>query len=329
MTEQQQIKLFQRYFNKSASTREVDTLVCWLRENDENKITFDAYNKLWHEAHAHTRKQILNVDEQWLKIAPRLSDTSITSNYKPSVFTRNSFLKVAAIVAIILGLSFIYLYQREIKPIEANDKWLVAQTTKGERKKIEMVDGTTIWLNSATTLEYCLNNKKRAVRLKGEAYFEVAKNEEVPFCVNTDMMELTVLGTKFNVSSYSHHNQLKAALKDGSIEVKTLKEKVILKPGQEAVINRGEQDIQVITIDPGVVGIWQYDQLQFRSTTFNEMIPKLEKWFQVTIKCTNKDFAKSNYTITIKKESVEEVLTILQFTSDMQFDIKGNEVIIR
>src|SRR5690606_4954570 len=118
---------------------------------------------------------------------------------------------------------------------------------KGHQYKLTLADGTKVWLNSASTLIYPSNftGNERHVELSGEGYFEVAKNEGMPFIVTANGVKVNVLGTQFNISAYKEEQHIRTTLVEGSVRLFHDDHTVILKPGQQGIVEKGSEGIAV------------------------------------------------------------------------------------
>lgn len=227
----------------------------------------------------------------------------------------------------------------------------------GSRTKIQLPDGSQVWVNSGSNLTYDGNFKgsTREVQLDGEAYFDVVKDASRPFIVHTSGIDIKVLGTAFNVKAYSSEPVIEATLIHGSIEVNNISQpgaaKIILKPHEKLVFNkyliaerkdqradiRPEVDSFSIIIKPLRENIadndiietaWVYNKLVFEDERFADLAIKMERWYNLKI---NIEFEKlRDYRVngSFVNETAEEALKELQFLIPFRYSINNNEVII-
>lgn len=160
----------------------------------------------------------------------------------------------------------------------------------GEMRHVLLPDSTSVTLNAGTVLicpaEFI--GGKRGVYLNGEATFDVTRNEKQPFVVSTSVMNITVLGTKFNVSSYSDDENVTATLCRGSISAltKNAEQPVILSPGQRFVVERGSGNSFVENVNADEDVAWETGQLCFRSKSIHEIVKIIERRYAVRIYVT-------------------------------------------
>jgi len=222
-------------------------------------------------------------------------------------------------------------------------------TAKGESYKMQLPDGTLIWLNAATTIKYPASfstMKFRRVELEGEAYFEVAKDKTKPFIVSTRPgsngagQEIKVLGTHFNVNSYTNEPVVTTTLLEGSVHVVPLlplpgaglsssgtKVGVILKPGQQA-INKHD-DIKVVKADLEQVIDWKQGDFYLNHINFKTAMRKIARWYNIEVvyDASVSDSIESGGWISRNKR-LSEVLQSIEATGQVHFKVEGKKVIV-
>jgi len=158
---------------------------------------------------------------------------------------------------------------------------------KGGTYQMVLPDGTKVWLNSASSIRFptAFVGKYRKVRVSGEAYFEVAKDPDQPFIVETHDTKITVLGTDFNVMAYENESEVKTTLLDGVVkaEIPNSQKGILLKPGQQASINKGSQDINVEKVDAADAAAWIHGFLSLNEYSVQELMNKLSRWYDVKV----------------------------------------------
>ena len=195
-------------------------------------------------------------------------------------------------------------------------------------------DSTKVWLNSASSLEFALNmdkQKERRVKLIGQGYFEVSKDKQHPFFVETNELSIKVLGTSFDVSSYDDDNTMSYTLEEGAIELinPNGKEVFSLEPGQQATLNRQSRKLLIEDVDTKFTTSWKDGRLIFKETDFGEAVKKLERWFNCNINMSE-GLKKSNlkYTATIQDETLVEVLQMIELSTSVKTKLENREVTI-
>ena len=215
---------------------------------------------------------------------------------------------------------------------------LVYNTLKipyGKRFELELSDGTIVYLNSGSSLKYpvkFLKNQNRQVFVTGEAYFEVAKDKLHPFTVNTEEMNIEVLGTKFNVNSYADELSTDVVLVEGKVALyngtKIKTDLVELIPGLKGSILKGEKDITTEKVNINPYTAWVEGKLVFRNISFNAIIKRLERHYNVTFVNNNKTLGTEIFSASFKDESIQEVLKYLSDSYAIDYTVKDNKIII-
>ncbi len=164
-------------------------------------------------------------------------------------------------------------------------------TPKGGQYQITLSDGTQVWLNAASTLTYPtgFSDNTREVMLEGEAYFEVANDSDKPFIVNTTRQRTEVLGTSFNINSYSNEVVTKTTLLTGSVRVNTVAnnqtsgQSRILTPNQQSLIGDNGNEIAVHQVNPQSAIAWKNGLFNFHGLSIDESLKQIERWYDIQI----------------------------------------------
>jgi ferric-dicitrate binding protein FerR (iron transport regulator) len=242
-----------------------------------------------------------------------------------------SLLKYVAIfiIAFLLGSVSLYLVDRK----ERNQLSAIYNTIEvpyGKRSQITLYDGTKVWLNSGTTFKYPIvfSTSTRDVFIQGEAYFEVAKDSRHPFVVNSGQLKINVLGTHFNVCAYPDDSEFSATLDEGSVNaVNIMNNKGIkLNPGEQVVLDRNTNGMKLLKVNTELYTSWKEGMLKFENAPFDELIRKMERWYDVKIHVDPSLNTKEHYTMTIKTESLREMLRVVSKTTAIKYEIKENKV---
>ena len=221
--------------------------------------------------------------------------------------------------------------------VESNVK-LVYNTLKipyGKTFEVELSDGTVAYLNAGSTLRFPTQfNKKgnRKVYLTGEGYFEVAKDKSHPFIVSTQEINVEVLGTKFNVSSYSEDVATDVVLAEGKVSlykgVKKADSMVYLMPGLKGSVVNGQDKITKVKVNTDYYTEWMKGNLVFKNASFNDIIKKLERRYSVTFINKNKTLGKEIFNARFDNESIETVLKYFSDSYAINYDINKDIIII-
>lgn len=284
---------------------------------------------------------------------------SLYFNYtgdSPKKTNRKKFFIAIPVFSLFAFLFFMYFYytqntpQAKILPVSNKTSVSEVSTKSGSRTKIKLPDGTSVWLNVSSKLEYDnqhFGEKIREVTLTGEAYFDVVKNKEKPFIIHANKINIKVTGTAFNVKAYPDEKNTETSLIRGSIEVtvKGRKGKIMMKPNDKLIISNGIDENRItkkadsivenssltmghLTLSKGKKTVeetaWIDNKLVFDNETFDEVALKMERWYGVSITFADDKLKSQRLTGIFEKETVSEALKALQQVSSPVFKYKIN-----
>lgn len=202
----------------------------------------------------------------------------------------------------------------------------------GKTYNVRLSDGTLVHMNSGSSLKFpaVFSLKSfRKVTLTGEAFFEVSKDKKHPFVVSVNKLDITVLGTKFNVSSYPEDISIKTVLVEGSVKLAQKGSNAqFLKPGYEADWHPDTNKIKFSKVDTSISTKWMGKGLIINEMPFDKIMAKLERYYGVTIENRNKNLDQEVYTAEFKDQTIEEVLNTFQFDTDFKYKIENKKIII-
>ena len=208
----------------------------------------------------------------------------------------------------------------------------------GNQSRIVLSDNTVVWLNAGSRLVYPtqFNRKTREVLLFGEGYFEVTKNPEKPFIVKTSNLDIRVLGTKFNISTYAEDNVIQTVLKEGSVAVRRngaglFEKDIIMKPNQMASFDKTTSQSKIQEVDANYYTLWTKGLLSFEEIDFVRVIKKLERFYNISINFSDpqKEIIRISGKLDLKR-SRKEVMEYLEKVSSSSFEqVNENQYTIK
>tara|TARA_R110002051_G_scaffold13808_7_gene45663 strand:- start:12231 stop:13391 length:1161 start_codon:yes stop_codon:yes gene_type:complete len=208
----------------------------------------------------------------------------------------------------------------------------------GKKFSIVLSDGTKVQLNSGSSITYPIDfikDKPRKVFLNGEAYFDVSHDKQRQFIVNVQDLDIKVYGTKFNVSNYIEDDESEVVLVEGSVslsgnEFNIENTEVFLKPGFKGVFNKLDKNIENHKVNTSLYTSWMDGNLVFRDITFENIIHKLERSYNVVIINNNENLAKEKFNATVETEheTIEQVFNYFNKVYQIEFEIIENKIII-
>ena len=265
----------------------------------------------------------------------------------PSLKTR--YIPILAISITVIISTILWLNKKETQTRSINH-FSEVSTKPGSRSKLVLPDGSTVWLNAGSKITYGSNfgTLNRNIQLTGEAFFDVKKTT-IPFIIHTGAVQIKVLGTAFNVKSYPTEHTIETSLIRGKVEVsmdKRPETKIILNPNEKLVLRneslpRATQD--KIVAEPIVLikplthrkdssileTSWKDNKLIFEDEAFEDLAKEMERWFGVSITFSNQELKKARFTGIFEKESIQEALGALQFSTEFHYQLKNNSIIIQ
>ncbi|UPZ17751.1 FecR family protein [Flavobacterium humidisoli] len=216
---------------------------------------------------------------------------------------------------------------------------LVYNTLKipyGKKFEVQLSDGTLVHLNSGTSFKYpvqFVKKQNREVYLTGEAYFEVSKDKSHPFTVNTQQVNVEVLGTKFNVDSYSNNSSTDIVLVEGKVSLykdqKTNHNQVYLTPGFKGSAQQGQSEIEIEQVNTDYYTDWVKGSLVFKNASFDAIIKKLERQYNVTFINRNKTLGKEIFNARFDNEPIEVVLKYFSDSYAIDYKIDRDKITIK
>jgi len=206
------------------------------------------------------------------------------------------------------------------------------KTPVGGQYQLNLPDGSRVWLNAASSLTFPanFNGNDRKVTLKGEAYFEVAKNQGKPFIVSSIVanrtQEVKVLGTHFNVNGYENEETIKTTLLEGSVQVSSGAGVKVLQPGQQSVLDQNK--INIYQVDANQAIDWKNGDFVFSDEGIHSIMRKLERWYDIEV-VYQQNIPEIGFGAEISRtKKLSEVLKVLETTGNVHFKIEGRRVTV-
>lgn len=319
--------LIKKVINKQASSAEIEELSSYLSDSQIKQRLFDLYNDKW--GHSSDELDMSIQMEMWNQIKKSLPiEEDQTIEVKPALQKRRIMQWAgAAAIALVLICSGIYFLNGD--GMQQNQ---IVSVDRGQKAKIELPDGTHIWLNSASSIIYAedYNKKNRTVKLDGEAYFEVAKDKNKPFIVDLGDMSVEVLGTTFNVKAYKEDSLYTTTLIEGAVRVANSSQAITMVPNEKVVFNKKENKMQKSeTANAEYSHSWYSNDLAFDQESLSEIAKTLERMYNVSIVFETEDIRKVRFSGRVKNNNLEGVLQLISFVAPIKFAIDDSVVTIK
>jgi transmembrane sensor len=312
-----------RYFEGSSSDEDNIVLENWIKESPENKICFEQLLNIWMTKDTNYLRKPIDTYHALEEILRKISKKSIL---------RTIWIywgKIAAVIFIpMLLASFLWISSKHEEPMTLSEPvYNEVYATFGTRTSMKLADGTLVWLNSGSSLKYPdkFIGDKREVFLRGEAYFEVSTNRDIPFIVKSTNLNVKATGTRFNVLDYSSDIKSEVTLVSGKVFVSeydtTGSGKLIseLNPNQHMVYNDKTKLFKVDNEETYKYYSWKDGKLIFRNEPLSEVVKKIGQVFNVDIELRGAKLQDYRYRATFEDESLSEILKLLEISSPIKY----------
>lgn len=244
--------------------------------------------------------------------------------------------KVAAVLILPVLLFSIYLSYRQFG---AEPVFFETTAGRGQKANITLPDGTRVWLNSDTKIIYPDNfgRKNRTVKIFGEAYFEVKKDTKKPFRVEAAEARIKVLGTKFNVRAYPDENEVETTLFEGKVDLTVTpgnenitSRTITMNPGESISFDKSKNVLHYNNFENDEVLGWTNNQLIFRNDSFENLVRKIERWYDVDIVYDKGSLDDHRLTVELYQgELLYRLLDIIELALDVECESKENKIYIK
>ena len=195
-----------------------------------------------------------------------------------------------------------------------------------------LADGTRVWVNSASEVRFpnFFSGVKIEIYVKGEVYLEVARDEKHQFVVHAGENEVRVLGTRFNLTAYPDAQKVITTLVEGSVEFRNNQSSIRLKPGEQSVLDRETNNLEKQKVDVSIYTSWVSGTYEYERMPLSDITRQLSRWYDVQFVYEATEFRNHPFTGIVKRDqSLEEVLLIIEKTTNIRFEISERTVIIK
>lgn len=314
-------ELLFRYFIEEVSPDEQETVLSWKAKSEDNHAEFERVRIFLLDMKAlrsiGSGQAAYDLAKAWKNVQPDKSTT--TDQQKQAQW---SWVKIAATILLVAGVGwFAYLSN------EAETQTAVALA---EHQDIELADGSNVTLNKASELTYPdrFKGDERKVVLKGEAYFDIASDPDQPFVIQTAEVQVTVLGTSFNVNN-STADSIVVSVDTGRVSMTVGDKEEILTPGFSGVYYRATQTLVKTSSDHiGMHNYWRTKKLSFREATVSQAVRTIQEVYDVKVEYSNPDIANCKINVDFEDEPVENVLDIMAETLNLVWSNQGHAYLL-
>lgn len=322
--------LIGKVISGNATSEEIEQLEVWKSKSVENQRIYNKSLKVWENSKSGISDENFRNDKQKVDDVIKLDLIR-----KVRKIQRQSMLyKIAAILAFPLALAVsFYYFSSHNKSVEQTRQICEIISPKGHISKCILPDGTEVWVNTGSTITYdaaTFNHKTREIKLSGEAYFDVTKNIEKPFLVNTNMATVNVTGTSFNVKSYPESGIFEIVLSEGSIEMmpnSTARQTVQLVPGERAIFDFTKKGISIENVEAEMYSAWRNGEILFKDATLNDLIKELERIYDIRFLMKDKQLGDFRFRGMFRyNNNLIDALEKIKRTSGIDYNIENKVV---
>jgi transmembrane sensor len=339
-------ELILKVLTNQATPDEYIILDEWVKQSDDNKRFFLRFRNVWlasSQAVKHDKgaisKALENVNKKIKSSHSDETSITVTRNFRDEKKSYTYYLRTAALWILLTGVGAVFsmLFVKPARILNLNSEVSV-MAPRGSKALTTLPDGTVVWLNAGSKLEYQISDEKpvREVSLEGEAFFNVSKDPRHPFTVNAGEMIIKAYGTEFNVKAYPEEKEVETTLVKGSISVEIKNKpsnKTLLKPNEQAIYyrptsERSENFLVTKGIDPSIYTLWINDRLQIRGETLYDLAVILERKYDVTIHFDDNSLKDLRFTGIIENETIEQILELIKISSKVDYRIDGRKIML-
>ena len=324
MDEAKVLDLIGKYLTGNMSPVEKEVLMRWVAESEDNRAFFDEMIQLWSVSAGYDEPYSADVSLAWGKVESRLSGADEASGSggpgRIIGLPRRWLFRAAAILLVAL-LAAYGIWRNPIGRVQP----AVVTTEAGEKRRVELPDGSLVWLNENSELRYAEDFSERKVVLNGEGFFEVTHRDNAPFAILSGASRTTVLGTSFNLRAYPGEEQVEVTVATGKVlleKIKSSKEQVLLTAGEAGVYEKRKDQILKVETPTANADAWKEQRLLFSETPLRQVLRDLERYFGVTFEVTNERILNCTFSIStpFEQPALDEVLMVMEPAMALQIE---------
>lgn len=304
-------RLAEKYLSQEASEQEREELFDWLRDNDELRRMIDADI----EASADTMSE-----RQKRRIHSQIAE-AVRSGRKARIYRRFSAVRILTAACVLFAVATGVLAYRQVTAAQPQENSLEVTTAAANHTKMQLPDGTSVHLNTRSTLSYKLDTKlkQRTIHLEGEGYFEVAADKDHPFKIITKGMELLCLGTKFDIKNYHEDNTAKVILREGSVMVTSGTRKTLMTPGTCVIYDKNTGTLSQSKVQKDSATEWISGYTYYQNENLENIVNELARNYGKRFVITSPEINTETFSGYLGNGTLDEVLNALSVASGIDY----------
>ena len=313
--------LIARWLAFTASARDRKRLHAWKDRDEANAAWVDKLGAWWNNPAP--RPENPRAEAVRAQLSERLDDRISTGN--PGL---RRLLRAVAAVAVLALVSWGSLYIASLSGYFDTEKRVAVSTRAGQQSCVELPDGSLVWLNSESRVEFHADKQSRRASVVGEACFDVKPDKRHPFFVEAGSTRIRVVGTKFNVRHYAETGRIATSLLHGHVVMRVpgFDGEIDLLPGEKIVYNERDGTFTKSHLNTNNDILWQNGILIFDNEPFELMVRTLERYYDVEVIYDETDFENIHFTGSINNLSIYKVLEFINLTVPIRYTIENKTI---
>jgi ferric-dicitrate binding protein FerR (iron transport regulator) len=359
--------LIVKYLTNSVNENEKQILIQWIESDKLNKDRFISLYKSWLLSGSNRKETEYDSEKGWILLKDLIENSAGGGQHRKIRFSSIfKTLRLAASWLLIFATGSIVMYMVQSRKDTVFAEEIIISVPLGARGDIQLPDGSRVWINAGTKITYAQDYgiRNRTLKLEGEAFFEVAAGKKQPFIVNASELNIVALGTRFNVKAYPEEEQVLTTLEEGKVDVQLLKEdgkatSMVLLPNENVIFHKSDMSLlkdgsggnsdtnakptadqnleqsqaQVLTLVKNVntqlYTSWKDERWIIEDEPLGTLAPMLERRYNINIAFTDEQLKNYKFTGTIENETIEQLMTALQLTSPIDFEIDKDHILLK
>ena len=325
-------ELIATYLSNGLNEDALNELKEWMAASAENEKYFLQQQEIWFSAVKAKEEAIYDKEKAFSQFKNRVADHRPKKNKVHKQLHLLVFWRYAAAVALLCLVSY-FSYWRGGASVKEDFSNIVVEAPWGSRTKLSLPDGTLVWLNAGSRMVYSqgFGMENRNVELTGEGYFEVTRNEKVPFLVKTNSLQVKVLGTKFNFRDYPEDAEAIVSLSEGKVALDNLlksDEKLFLSPDERVILDKKNGNMHVEHSNVSNALEWINGYLFFDEELLPDIMKELERSYNVNIRIASEDLNTFRFygNFVRREQDIQEVLEALSATQKIHYKVEGRDI---
>lgn len=338
-----------RYLDGTMDDTDSIMLENWLSDSNENRRVFHTVSQIWKASEDRSQDVLikeLNLENDWERISDHISHTNVKEKKERVLKFKHlrkrhqlfsNLIKVAALILVALTSGFLTLKYAPVQQVQVYEPvFNEIKTSAAERARIELGDGSKVILNAESKLiiPEAFSKKLREVELQGQAFFDVQSEKRRPFRIKSQSGIIEVLGTSFDVRSYSGEGLIEIVVREGTVEVSKQhdpEQKLIVNEGYMGSILVSKNKLNLTLVDDIESHFaWMEGRLVFKDDPLEMVFRHMERIYDIDVvyRGTDVSVLEKEFSADLKTRSVEEVMNVIEMAMGIDYKLDGDRVII-